>query len=288
MIRLKTNAFRISKQYFPALLMLILLSGCASLSHIDRAQDEFNKGAQIENAALLNQSVSLVSPPQPADYFYKRAYAEVKKGLASEGKLKKLELFVNAATIKALCEWKLKDYDAAQKTAKSTLDYINAKNIAVETIPRDFAVLSAMSALIGIETMNEKQSTFFGDTAPASDAAVAEYKKIIHKEAGQAGNIVKNLEDLDAVSNRVPKNHEVQTYLVMSKLSALKVWSDALNGLRTTMKKNGNFSGNNQDFFDSEKTKLEDAKGKYAKALRDQIGKEHDIYKHWNLLLGFQ
>lgn len=288
MIRINTPSIRNAQQYFTTLLIILFFSSCSTLSHMDKAQDEFNKGAEIENEALLNQSISLVSPPRSSDYYYKRAYSEVNQALLKEGKLKKLEIYVNAATIKALCEWKLNNYDEAKKTAKVATDYMEAKNISADDLPREFAVLHSMSALIGIEDMNEKQSSFFKTSPLTTEAALAEYKKLIHKEAAIAGNIEKDLEDLESVSGRINDKHEVQTYLVMSKLSALKVWSDALNSIRTTMKKNGNFDGNNQDYYDAEKESLDAAKEKYAKVLRDQVGKDHSVYKHWDFLLGFQ
>ena len=287
MIRIKTPRQVNFKDTFSTLLLTIFISSCATLSHVDKAQDEFNKGAEIENEALLNQSISLVSPPRPSDYYYKRAYAEVNEALANEAKLKKLDIYVNAATIKALCEWKLKNYDEARKTAKVATDYMSAKKMTADDLPREYAVLHSMSALIGIEDMNEKQSNFFKTSPIESTAAITEYKRLIHKDAGIAGNIEKDLEDLETVSSQISEKHEVQTYLVMSKLSALKVWSDALSSIRTIMKKNGDFNGENQVLYDDERASLDAAKEKYARALKDRVGKEHSVYKHWDFLLGF-
>ncbi len=287
MIRIKTLPFQASR-LFSVLLVSFLFSSCATLSHIDRAQDEFNKGAEIENAAFLNESISLASPPPPADYYYKRAYAEINSALSNEAKLKKLDIYVNASTMKALCEWKLKNYSEALKTAKVATDYMEANNITADNLPRDFAILRAMRALIGIEEMNDLQYRFFKAPATSTERGLSEYKRLIHNEAGAVRNIEKCLADLESVSKHISEKHDVQTYLLMSKLAALKVWSDALNATRKVLKKNGDFNGDNRDWYDTEKQALDDTVSRYANQLEDQIGKDHSIYKHWNFLLGFQ
>ncbi len=283
MIRIQTPSLRNSQQLFPTLLFVILFSSCATLSHIDKAQDEFNKGAEIENAAFFNQSISLTSPPPPADYYYKRAYAEVNQALTNEAKLKKLDIYVNASTVKALCEWKLKKYAEARKTAKVATDYMDARNISADDAPRDFAVLHAMSALIGIEEMNELQTNFFKADSIGSEAGIAQYNKLIHKEGNLAGNIEKDLEDLKSVSKQISETHEVQTYLIMSQLAALKVWDDALESVWKIMDLNDE---NNAWQAKEEKALVKEIKI-YGKALGERIGKDHAIYMHWNRILTF-
>lgn len=289
MIRIKTPTLRNTPRLFTVLLVTIILSSCASLSHIDNAQDEFNKGAEIENAALLNQSISLVTPPQPSDYYYKRAYAEVNQALQKDANLKKLEVYVNALSIKALCEWKLGKYGEAKKSAKVAKDYMQAQNITADDIPRDYAVMHALSALIGIEEMNDMQATFFKASDNTSEAAKAEYNKFIYKEGNVTGNIQKDLEDLKSISDQISKKHDVQTYLIMSQLAALKVWSDALNSSWRIMIKNSDLEGENQDWIDDEKAALKDAKETAAGLLETQLksvgGKSHPVYLHWAYLL---
>ena len=208
--------------------------------------------------------------------------------MSNEAKLKKLEIYVNASTIKALCEWKLNNYEEAQKTAKTTTDYMESRNITAADLPREFAVLHAMSALIGIETMNNLSKQFFSSDSVTTESGITEYERLIRKEANLTGNIEKDLEDLESIASQIDQDHEVQTYLIMSQLSAVKVWSDALSALRRVMKRNGTFTGNNRDWYDGEREALDAAKDKYANDLEDRIGKDHPVYQHWNFLLGFQ
>ncbi len=285
MIRIKIPTLRNPQLLITSLLISVILSSCATLSNIDNAQDEFNKGAEIENAAIFKQFIPVVTPPESADFYYKRAYGEVKEALAKSGKLEEFDLLVNAYTLKSLCEWKLKSYNQAIKTASVGLLKISSP----DDYPRDYAVLSSMSALIGIEQADSLQESYFRADSIASKEGIAAYQKLIRKDSSDKkdiGKIEKALFDLNKFSEEISQKHDVQTYLLMSKLAALKVWDDALEAVWNIM----DLNDENNAWHAKEEKALNQEIKKYGKALATILGDDygdHPVYKYWNRLLHF-
>jgi hypothetical protein len=280
MIRIKTPSLRNSQLFFTALLIFILLSSCGTLSHIDKAQDEFNKGAELENATFYDLTNSSAYPTLPADYYYKVAYYEIGQALNNQSKLKKLNIYVHAMMLKTLCEWKLDNYENADNSARTAINYMKSNNISADDQPRDFAVLHAMSALIGIEEMNQRQEKFFEADSISSKAGIAEYNSLIHKGKLDR-NIEKNLEDLETISSQLSQKHEMQAYLIQCQLAAMKVWSDALDALKGKMKDNRDFPGSNKTWYNSEKETMNLEISKYMIALKEKDKEDQGIYLFW-------
>ena len=280
MINIKYLISKKFNVFLSIIFISLILSSCATLSHVDKAQEQFNKGAEIDNMAFFDQANSNAIPPLPADYFYKAAIAETDKALKNKPKLKKLEVYVNTLTLKSLSQWKLERYQAADETAKEALTYMKDKNMTVADFPRDFGVLKSMSALIGIEEMNKIQENYFKQDNISSDAAKSQYNQIVYKEAKKPRNLEKDLEDLNNVSSQISADHEIQSYLSMSKLSALKVWSDALDATKQKMKDNGDFR-DHKDWHTSEKEALNPKITNALSALKNQVGSNNDAFKFW-------
>ena len=282
MIRVKTASFNKSQYLFTALFFAIILSSCASLSSLDKAQDDFNKAAEMENDSLLNLSSNLAILPKYSDDYYRSAYIEVNNALEKEAQLKKLEVYVDAILIKSLCEWKLENVENEKAiiTARAALDYMGPADKAAKDRPRDYAVLSALSALIGIEEMNVHQDTFFKAPDLSSVDAKAEYEKIVIKENKVKGNIQQDIDDLIKIRKKISDKHDVQTYLIMCQLSAVKVWDDALSSVATRIEKNAE----NKEWYDGQKVDLEKGIDEYLENLKERIGEDHDVYKHWKTL----
>ena len=280
MINIKSLVSKNFNFFLSALIISLMLSSCATLSHVDKAQEQFNKGAEIDNLEFFDQANSNAIPPLPADYFYKAAIAETEKALKNKAKLKKLEVYVNTLTLKSLSQWKLEKYQAADETAKEALTYMKEEKMTVEDFPRDFGVLKSMSALIGIEEMNKIQESYFKQDNITSENAKSQYNQIVYKEAKKPRNLEKDLEDLNNVSSQISADHEIQSYLSMSKLSALKVWSDALDATKQKMKDNGDFR-DHKEWHTSEKEALNPKITDGLNALKNQVGANNDTYKFW-------
>lgn len=278
-------------RFIAILTLSIFFSSCAHLVKLDYAQRNFNEAATIENAARFSQTPTSVSP----DNYYRLAYAHVNSSLDGRGK-KKLDedgVLGNAYTIKALCEWKLGEYKTARNTAKTAITYLVDDENPNAALNRDAAVMKAMDALINIEEANQMVIKTLAVNPPPNAAD----SEVFYKEWIDSGDInspakIKNAIDMiDKILKSVPPKHEVRTYFGMSKMAALKVWSDALHFINDNSK--------DKALSEDERVKLADyrtAKNKEFKVVRERAltkfakifpeGKDNDIYKYWGFLLG--
>ncbi len=275
------------KRFIPiAVLFAIVLSGCAHLAHFHAAQDAFSRGAEIENAAKMTQSISDASP----DAYYNLAYAEVQKALKYSGKLEADGLVGNAFSLQALCEWKLKKYQKARKSAQSAITHLDDEVKADAYLPRDLAVMKALDGLIGIDVANDalRQLSDVSDFA----ATKGRYSEFYFAEGGEGG-VQKALAALEKISGEVSPNHEVRAYLALSMMAGLKVWSDALNEMKQSMDAGSTAwsldeKRTNYDWYDAQNEIFQGTKSHYFDLLGKALprGKEHPAYQYWLLLMG--
>ncbi|RMG81073.1 MAG: hypothetical protein D6714_13570 [Bacteroidetes bacterium] len=261
---------------------LLFLASCAHLTSLDRAQDAFSKGADLENKALFGQTAA--GPASPETY-YTLAYGEVKNALRSKGKLARVGVLGSAWSLKALCEWKLKDYEAARKSAKVAKENLLTGPGRPE-LRRDYAVMEALDGLIGIERANDDLYVFFREKNPSAEEAKSKYNQLIFSE-NEPAQLQRAMDELETVYSRVANKHEVRIYLKSAQLAGLKVWSDALDLVRRKMQSERTFSGTNSDWFDTEESRFLDKKAQYLKDLGNLLPgkKEHPLYDYWNKLL---
>jgi cellobiose-specific phosphotransferase system component IIA len=283
------NIILIKKQkvsFYTTLLIAFLLSSCAHLTHLDRAQDAFSKGAELENAYLFNPASSSASSPKA---YYDLAYAEVDKALESKGKLEKVNILGTAYSIKALSAWKRDDYNEARSLAKTAKRYLKSdSNTAGQNVnvSRDYAMMEAMDALITIETSNDSIYLMLdqGKTMTAESAKDI-YKQLIHN-SNSTGRIETAIIQLDSISATVSKKHEVRVYFNMSQLAGLKIWSDALGKVKSHLFKQNAFEANS-DWYNSEEDLYLAKKDNYLQALAEKIpnGKKDSVYVFWKFIL---
>ncbi len=297
--------------YLAAFLLIFLLS-CAQLNHLDRAQEAFSKGAEIETRSLyagassnsqpsldisenIQQEMTNLSP----HFFYAQAYSEIRKALQDEKPLQNDGIYGNALALKALCEWKLKRYGEARLSAEA------ARNALRQSVPpstRDLAVMQALEGFIE----NDLAFTSLGELntdirQKTSSNAISRtqaqqtfndilifYRTNIFDLVGDA-RIEKALDIIRSAREEVSANHPIQTYLIMSQLVCVKNWSDALSDIDVFLKDLGLGASSNQarQWWNAEAqryiTQKDGLLNELAAALPD--GAQNRIYKEWLLLL---
>lgn len=282
MMTFKKQKFNFLAVFFFAL----LFSSCAHLVQLDRAQDAFSKGAEIENASRLDPSSISASSPQS---YYNIAYTQVNKALQAKGKLQKVDVLGTTYAIKALSAWKLKYYDEARESAIAAKNYIKSGSVSMgakKSYSRDYYVMEAMDALVTIEATNDSVFLFLDTIRNIStDQTMLLYKELIHND-GKTGRIEDAILQLDTISASVSKKHEVRTYFNMSQLAGLKIWSDALSNIKALLKKQNAYR-TNLDWYEDEEDLFEQMKTQYLEKLADKIpnGKDDPVYLYWKFIL---
>lgn len=281
------------KKYFHLLLAstLLLLSSCAHLMHLDRAQSTFNQGAELENKLKFSPQSEVAASPES---FYAMAYAEVKNALKQEGQLKEDQLLGNAYTIKALCEWKLKKYDDAVKTADDAVGTFLQMESKGIRMPRDKAVMEALPFIIQIDKSREH----FLDLPPPEKSSFADaqshYLAVIADpdSLDKAGTLIHAINKLENARQNVKHNYELSTYFLLTELAALKAWSDCNGYLSDCIAKGKAFSNTDERkkavkfFTDQDKafvTKKDSLLIDLGKILPD--GEENVLYKYWKIVM---
>ena len=216
------------------LLCLTLATSCVNLMHLDRAQNQFNQGATIENQLRFNPQSD--APTSPSLY-YNAAYSAVKKALENKADLEKDDVIANAYIIKALCEWKLKYFDEAEKTVKlavSELDKLETKKIK---LPRDKALMQALPILITID--KGKQEIFAAMTATdiSFETACRYYQdNVFNSDNAKNAKLENTIKELGKIQSNLMSmtslDPDFSLYLIMAQLAALKTCSDGLEFIR--------------------------------------------------------
>jgi tetratricopeptide (TPR) repeat protein len=293
------------------LLLPFFFLGCAQLNHLDRAQDAFSKGAEIETQNMyvgaptdsrsldisqsIQQEVTNLSP----HFFYSQAYAEIRKALDNEKSLQADGVYGNALALKALCEWKLKRYGEARLTAEA------AQNALRQSSPpstRDLAVMNALEGFIendlaysALEALNTDIRAKMAAGAVSGTEAqqlfnniLIYYRTNIFDLVGEA-RIEKAIGIIRSAKREVSSNHPIQTYLIMSQLVCVKNWSDALSDIDILLKELGLGASNTQarQWWNTEAERYITQKNEFLNELSAALpdGAQNRIYKEWLLLL---
>jgi hypothetical protein len=269
------------------LFLLLFVSSCAQLNKLDLAQRSFSEGATIENNAQMLQQLTAVSP----EAYYKIAYASVQESLKKSGKLKEDGLLGNAYTLKSLCEWKLGKYDLASDNAKIALTYLVDKNNPNALLTRDGAVMKSMDALINLEQLNALVFDSLNKKEVIDSVIFKQFfnTQLWGNRVEKKGELRQSFEAINSVLTQGPRRHEVRNYLVMSMLTGMKNWGDALHYLNNNLKK---LEGAEKEVMKAYYNKENDIFEKEKKVLLRQFskllveGKESQVYKYWAYMLG--
>jgi len=193
------------------LMLLFLAYGCASISHVTalrNAQDEFNAAAALENQSKLDplsaDATILLNGQSNASY--RLVLNEVTKLIETQGQaLQADNLLGTAYSLKALSEWRLREYEAAMRTTNE-VEHAN-----VELLPRDKAIIAALGGLI-------KNDQAFAHMT-LKDKSYKELKTLLSESVA----------DINQGQSQAPEGNGIHTYLSMAKLASLKNWLDLFN-----------------------------------------------------------
>jgi hypothetical protein len=211
-------------------ILIFLLSSCAHLSYLDAAQDSFNEGASLENEIRLSTNSS---PGISPAFYYNRAYVDVNKALKGGGekKLQNDQLLGHAYSLKALCEWKLGQYQTAIETGNLAKGRFLALSNQGVKLPRDLTLMKALPDIIAIDTVAQsffafrksKVSTNFKD-------CLAYYQSHIYNPIAEDPAILQRaINSIESLKRGTTNNVELYAYLIMVQLSGLKTWNGGLS-----------------------------------------------------------
>ena len=272
---------------------LFFLGSCSHLQYLDAAKESFNQGASLENeirfATTANPSIS------PA-YYYNRAYASVNEALKGNRDKKLMEdhLLGHAYSLKALCEWKLGDYDEAITTgnlAKSRFIALSDQGIE---LPRDIILMKSLPAIITIDTVAKE---FFGfrqsRLSTNFDKSLKFYKDYIFSSSlSSSGALQEAIRDIETLKPEASNNPELYAYLVMVQLSALKTWNACLSMLfeksiadlsvQEQMRIRREVLDEKQEYLNLRKTEL---LNELERALGEEGTPKDKVLAYWNAVL---
>ncbi len=284
-----TNVRRKAKQ-IAFLLLLSLLASCSHLIHLDRAQNSFNRGAELENRSRFSPQNDIAISPST---YYTLAYAELGKALKNKPGLRSDNVLANAYTMKALCEWKLKLYSRATASANEALGQILEMEDEGIRLPRDKALMEALPSIMMIDQAREELALYHEDTL-SYDSAKAQYFRLIYNPgAEEKAQLEAALIKIGTIRQQPELGDETATYFIMSQLAGLKAWSDCLDFLRRAMLANKETMS--EDAREAATLfRLEQRNGhldKWKKNLLEELekklpeGGENSLYRYWNLAI---
>jgi tetratricopeptide (TPR) repeat protein len=203
--------------------------GCESIGHLRQAQDAFNDAATIEwqmnyDQSLAgkeaNQLIDAVKMRNQARTLYAASLANLDMiSQKEEASLKKNRLYGTVLTLKALCYWKLKDYEKALEVKREadTLD-------DTQLIPRDKQIFRLLTALIAID-----------ETLPIVKGMSGKETTVKQKDFDRVKEILLANEEkncaavctIDTVLNDPNLDKAMRIYAQQIKLMALKRYLDA-------------------------------------------------------------
>lgn len=253
-------------------LILILLFGslctsCVQLLELDRAQNQFNQAATLDNQLRFNPSSVISSSPE---MFYNSAYSSVKKALQKSSELKQDKVLANAYIIEALSAWRLKKYKEARRAASDASQEL--KNLEREdgiVMPRDKALMKILPILIDLDSTRAEMKNKLSGTIAVDQSFTFYLENIYNADPAKNAKLEGLYNKLDEERILIEKDGNIDddfsVYLLMAQLATLKNCSDGLELIRI----NGIKVGKGiiaDDFFSAQMGKqVKDNPGVYGK-----------------------
>jgi hypothetical protein len=201
-----------------ATIFFVFAVGCASVNRLREAQDAFNAASAAENAQRFAAPSDAISSLGSVRSGYASALLSLSRIDSEDAKqLQRDGLWSTTLTLKALCHWRLGQYEPALKAAAE------AKALGVDRIlPRDKAILEALPGLIKTDQAYE---LILSEAPGAHPQLMGEVAELL---VGPNGSVA----DIDRARASADRNHPVQVYLLQTQLAAYRncvVAQDRLN-----------------------------------------------------------
>lgn len=269
--------------------IVLILPGCA-MRQLDLAQKAFNEGAAIENQQRLSpQSEVFVSPTLS----YATAYRHISKAAKKRSKLQKTGLLGSAIALKALCEWKLNDYESARASARSALQALKTQeqNRGIR-MARDETLMKALPDILVLDQVRSELFAFHRG-AVTFEAARQQYQEQVYNKAeGVAASLEAALNNLQQLEPVAGASLEMEAYLLLVQLTGLKTWAKGIDFLRESITEDRSLSDEERrvatDFFLGERQQhLAPRKAILLAELSVLLpgGTGHELYQFWDSAL---
>jgi tetratricopeptide (TPR) repeat protein len=207
-----------------------LTLGCQSAGHLRQAQDAYNHAAAIDLQLAYDDSFAENGTGQFTNAVEARNEARTLYGASlahldmispkEEASLKNNRLYGTVLTLKALCYWKLKEYEKAldvKKEADALADD--------QLIPRDKQIFQLLTALIAIDETLPIVEGMSGQAEAEKKAAFDRVEKILVGAGDDACTAA--VCTIDAVLKDPTLDKAMEIYAQQLKLMALKRYFDA-------------------------------------------------------------
>lgn len=267
----------------------LLLPACA-MRHLDLAQKAFNEGAATENQQRFSPQTDVFVSPTLS---YATAYRHISKAAKKRSKLQKNNLLGSALALKALCEWKLNDYEASKGSARSALQALKImENEAGVRMSRDETLMKALPDILVLDQVRSDLFAFH-QGAVNFEAAKQQYQEQVFNNAdGAAANLEGALNRLQQLEPAAGISTEMETYLVLVQLTGLKTWAKGIDFLRESITEDRSLTAEGRraatDFFLEERQQqLAPRKAVLLAELSALLpsGMGHELYQFWDSVL---
>ncbi len=301
------------------LLAILLLPACFPAIQLYKgASADFSSGAEkemkdvlaarFENAPAevipsLSQVLDAKGEGTVSNLSYTELYAnaleKLDKALKKKGALQESDVLGNALTVKALVAWKLKRYEEAESAAAEAKALFRTQE---ENSPRDEVLSQSVSSLITLDIVYDSTHQMIENlkaaTNTASDLTKPEamdlfenfrsmYAASIHSEAADARSLLKAFADLDqvrAVSD--PEKKSVCQFVLLSELTGLKNWYDALFHIDNVMKLSQVKQSETavKNWITTERARYDEKRKNMMEELLEGLGgaEDHPTYTFWD------
>jgi hypothetical protein len=240
------------------LLSLLTLTACSGLQHLDKAQENFSKAATLDLSTSSYPSIH-----------YALAYAHLQKSLKQKNTLQKYHLMPSALTLKALCEWKLNEFEKAHVSSKEAL-------LTMNTPSRDKTLMTALPGLILIDETELKRKITFANPNLSYENVLQFFSTYIPGRLG--------FDILNEAEKTAENEVAIQLYLNQAGFSALKIWSDSLDNLKQKMDTESNFPNEIKELFANQYYLYLQNKGRYFDQLK-RLDPDSTMPGYWSKIL---
>lgn len=233
---------------------------------------------------------------------YQGALEKINKALKKKGVLQENDVLGNALTVRALAAWKLKRYGEAESAAAEARDLFRTQN---ENSPRDEVLSQAIPGLITLDMVYDSTlgviEKLKGVTNTASDLSKGEAKALfeefqsnyttyIQEDGANARSLLTAFGSLGGlVDAGDPEKKRVCQYLLLSELTGLKNWYDALFHIDNVMKLSQLKQTDEavKNWIKAEWDQYEDKRRAMLSQLLEMLGgtEDHPTYEFWDLIL---